>query len=71
VWSGSAWEWDELTEEVRHLRPDSRVGTDTDLAFSEQYYLHLYLPEQPDLHWENPETREVGFGRFIDSADGC
>ena len=31
---GSAWEWDETTE---------------------QYYLHLFLPEQPDVNWANPE----------------
>ncbi|KAJ5094302.1 hypothetical protein N7456_010163 [Penicillium angulare] len=33
---GSAWEWDEGTEE---------------------YFLHLFCPEQPDLNWENPDTR--------------
>jgi oligo-1,6-glucosidase/alpha-glucosidase len=27
----------------------------------EQYYLHLFLPEQPDLDWENPEVREAVF----------
>ena len=25
----------------------------------DQYYLHLGLPEQPDLNWENPETRKA------------
>ncbi|AEO57204.1 glycoside hydrolase family 13 protein [Thermothelomyces thermophilus ATCC 42464] len=35
---GSAWEWDELTQE---------------------YYLHLFATEQPDLNWENPETRKA------------
>lgn len=25
----------------------------------DQYYLHLCLPEQPDLNWENPATREA------------
>ena len=24
---------------------------------TEQYYLRLFLPEQPDLNWENPEVR--------------
>lgn len=23
-----------------------------------QYYLHLFLPEQPDLNWRNPEVKE-------------
>jgi alpha-glucosidase len=24
-----------------------------------QYYLHLFLPEQPDLNWRNPEVRDA------------
>jgi alpha-glucosidase len=24
-----------------------------------QYYLHQFLPEQPDLNWRNPEVREA------------
>ncbi|MCJ1351416.1 MAG: hypothetical protein MMC33_001400 [Icmadophila ericetorum] len=40
-WGGSAWEWDESTQE---------------------YYLHLFAPEQPDLNWENPVTREAIYG---------
>ena len=24
-----------------------------------QYYLHTFLPEQPDLNWENPEVRKA------------
>lgn len=24
---------------------------------TEEYYLHLFCPEQPDLNWENPEAR--------------
>ncbi|KAH8819842.1 maltase [Xylogone sp. PMI_703] len=36
--SGSAWTWDEATQE---------------------YYLHLFASEQPDLNWENPETRKA------------
>lgn len=34
---GSAWQWDELTEE---------------------YYLKLFTPKQPDLNWENPKLRQ-------------
>ncbi|HBQ67324.1 MAG TPA: alpha,alpha-phosphotrehalase, partial [Leclercia adecarboxylata] len=26
-------------------------------AESEQYYLHLFAPEQADLNWENPQVR--------------
>lgn len=40
VFGGSAWEWDELTE---------------------QYYLHSFLKEQPDLNWRNPEVKEAMF----------
>lgn len=36
--SGSAWEWDEKTQE---------------------YYLHLFAKQQPDLNWENEETRKA------------
>ena len=36
--SGSAWEYDELTEE---------------------YYLRLFARTQPDLNWENDETRKA------------
>lgn len=24
---------------------------------SDEYYLHLFAPEQPDLNWENPKVR--------------
>lgn len=26
---------------------------------TQEYYLHLFAKEQPDLNWENPETREA------------
>lgn len=26
---------------------------------TEEYYLHLFAPSQPDLNWENPEVREA------------
>lgn len=26
---------------------------------SEEYYLHLYEPSQPDLNWDNPAVREA------------
>jgi alpha-glucosidase len=28
---------------------------------SDQYYLHSFLPEQPDLNWRNPAVREAMF----------
>ncbi|KEF55684.1 uncharacterized protein A1O9_08434 [Exophiala aquamarina CBS 119918] len=30
-----------------------------------QYYMHLALPEQPDLNWENPEVRKAVFESAI------
>ncbi|HLR96076.1 MAG TPA: alpha-amylase family glycosyl hydrolase [Jiangellaceae bacterium] len=32
---------------------------------SGQYWLHLYLPEQPDLNWANPEV-DIEFRRILD-----
>src|SRR6185436_17599229 len=26
---------------------------------TQEYYLHLFCPEQPDLNWENPVTRQA------------
>jgi hypothetical protein len=28
---------------------------------TQEYYLHLYLPQQPDLNWDNPEVRDAVF----------
>ncbi|EAU93650.1 alpha-glucosidase [Coprinopsis cinerea okayama7 len=46
VFQGSAWEFDETTQE---------------------YYLHLYLPQQPDLNWDNPEMDVIN---IISKTDG-
>lgn len=27
---------------------------------TDEYYLHLFVKEQPDLNWENPEVRKAG-----------
>ncbi|KAA8641956.1 hypothetical protein EYZ11_010228 [Aspergillus tanneri] len=45
IFGGSAWEWDEATEE---------------------YYLHLFCVEQPDLNWENPDTRRAIFSSAME-----
>lgn len=29
---------------------------------SDEYYLHLFCPEQPDLNWENPDVRAAVHG---------
>lgn len=31
----------------------------------DQYYMHLFLYEEPDLNWENPETRQAIYGTAI------
>jgi len=30
----------------------------------QQYYLHLFLPEQPDLNWRNPKLKEAMFAEM-------
>ncbi len=30
-------------------------------ALTHQYYLHSFLPQQPDLNWRNPEVRDAMF----------
>ena len=55
------WTRDPATGELRR-QPDATGGTDhTGTAWTwdegtEQWYLHLFLPEQPDLDWSNPEV---------------
>lgn len=44
TFGGSAWEWDETTEE---------------------YYLHAFLIEQPDLNWEDAEVRQAIYKEAI------
>jgi oligo-1,6-glucosidase len=33
---------------------------------TQEYYLHLFCPEQPDLNWENPETRKAIYTSAIE-----
>ncbi|CAN6674904.1 oligo-1,6-glucosidase Ima1p [Trichomonascus vanleenenianus] len=32
---------------------------------TQQYYFHIYAPEQPDLNWENPECRQAIYDSAI------
>jgi alpha-glucosidase len=54
-----AWVVDPATGQRRRVA----VGERTDPSAwtyderTDQWYLHLFLPEQPDLNWENPEVR--------------
>ncbi len=54
----------------RDPRPDGSAPNNWRAAFAKvptwtldpttgQYYLHSFLPEQPDLNWENPEVRSA------------
>lgn len=36
------------------------------VAERDQYYLHLCLPQQPDLNWLNPTTRQAIFSSAVD-----
>ncbi|KAI0126157.1 maltase [Xylariales sp. AK1849] len=33
---------------------------------TQEYYLHLFCPEQPDLNWDNPETRRAIYASAIE-----
>lgn len=33
---------------------------------TQEYYLHLFCPEQPDLNWENPSTRSAIFSSAME-----
>jgi len=33
---------------------------------TQEYYLHLFCPEQPDLNWENPETRKAIYDEAVE-----
>lgn len=35
---------------------------------TEEYYLHLFAVQQPDLNWENDETREAIINRLLHSG---
>ena len=32
---------------------------------SDEYYLHLFAPEQPDLNWENPLVRDAVYDIIV------
>ncbi|KAF1920235.1 alpha-glucosidase-like protein maltase [Ampelomyces quisqualis] len=53
--TGSAWQW-EFVINFPNEEGDADKSTSPQ---TEEYYLHLFCPEQPDLNWENPETRRA------------
>jgi alpha-glucosidase len=54
VWRDPAPDGDPPNDWMAAFPPDTRAWT-LDPATG-QYYLHLFLPEQPDLDWTNPEV---------------
>lgn len=80
-WSGAfvepaVWTRDEATGELRRLPSAAEANPGTAWTWDEasrQWYLHLFLPEQPDLDWNNPaveaamhETLRFWLDRGID-----
>jgi alpha-glucosidase len=55
----SRWARDPATGDLRRLRDETGTVDHTGTAWThdpvtDQWYLHLFLPEQPDLDWTNP-----------------
>jgi alpha-glucosidase len=55
VWRDPAPDGGPPNNWVEHFHPDSPAWT-LDEATG-QYYLHQFLPQQPDLNWDHPEVR--------------
>lgn len=53
--------WRDRTNNWRSAFDESQSAWTWDEATG-QYYLHLFLPEQPDLNWSNPEVVEAMHG---------
>jgi hypothetical protein len=45
-----------FSESVSGTQNQSGSAWEYDEA-SDEYYLHLFAPQQPDLNWENPKVR--------------
>lgn len=53
--NGSAWEWNEETQEYYLQSVTARFGSGCALS----NHPSLYCKEQPDLNWENPKLRKA------------
>jgi alpha-glucosidase len=68
-WAGAfvepaKWERDPATGELRRVRENDPGIVHEGTAWTwddrtRQWYLHLFLPEQPDLNWRNPAVEEA------------
>jgi oligo-1,6-glucosidase len=58
------WKDPKYDSEGNRVPPNNWMSTFQGSAWewdetTQQYYLHLFAKQQPDLNWENPETREA------------
>ncbi len=53
AFGGPAWR---RVPSDRDSAPAPHGGTPDRTAVADEWYLHLYAPEQPDLNWRNPEV---------------
>ncbi|KAF7791180.1 hypothetical protein EIP86_002191 [Pleurotus ostreatoroseus] len=71
------WRPPRYDAEGRRMPPNNWKGNFQGSAWeydkaTEEYYLHLFVTEQPDLNWENPEVREAVWGTMRFWLDrGC
>ena len=56
VWRDPAPDGGPPNNWIRHFAPEPAWTFD---ATTGQYYLHHFLPEQPDVHWDHPALREA------------
>ncbi|KAM0748850.1 glycoside hydrolase [Meredithblackwellia eburnea MCA 4105] len=64
------WHPGKVDEEGNRKEPTNWKGAFGGSAWewdekTQEYYLHLFAKEQPDVNWENPETRKVLFEHSI------
>ena len=57
VWRDPAPDGGPPNNWIRHFRDGAPAWTYE--AVTGQYYLHQFLPEQPDLNWHHPDVREA------------
>ncbi|KAF3343046.1 hypothetical protein VD0002_g9851 [Verticillium dahliae] len=59
IWKPARYDADGIRHPPTNWRGYFAGPTWTWDAETEEYYLHLYAPDQPDLNWENQECREA------------
>lgn len=63
------WEWDEKVRRncSQLVQSAFNLLTFAPSAFrqTQEYYLHLFVPEQPDVNWENAELRRALYDEAV------